>query len=48
MKKMKIVDNSIDVKMFEMFNFIVDNIGTSVNKIKTISIDEHGGSHVDY
>ena len=48
MKKMKIVDNSIDIGLFETFNNIVSCIGTSTKKIKTISIDKHGGSHVDY
>lgn len=48
MKKMRIVDNSIDIGLFETFNNIVSCIGTSAKKIKSISIDEHGGSHVDY
>ena len=48
MKKMKIMDNSIDFKLFEVFNDIISCIGTSTKKIKSISIDEHGGSHVDY
>lgn len=48
MKKMKVVDNSIDIKMFETLNDIVDCIGTSTKKIKKISLDEYGGSHVDY
>jgi len=48
MKAMKIVDNSIDIKMFETFNDVVECIGTSTKKIKSISLDEHGGSHVDY
>ena len=48
MKKMKIMDNSIDIGLFETFNNIVSCIGTSTKKIKSISIDEYGGSHVDY
>lgn len=48
MKKMKIADNSIDMKVFEVFDDIVSTIGMSTKKIKSISIDEHGGSHVDY
>lgn len=48
MKQMKIVDNSIDIKMFEVLNDIVSCIGTSAKKIKKISLDEYGGSHVDY
>ena len=48
MKKMRIMDNSIDIGLFETFNNIVSCIGTSTKKIKSISIDEHGGSHVDY
>ena len=48
MKKMKVVDNSIDIGLFETFNDIVSCIGTSAKKIKSISIDEFGGSHVDY
>lgn len=47
-KKMKIMDNSIDIKTFEMFNEIVSCIGTSAKKIKSVSIDRYGGSHVDY
>ena len=48
MKKMKVVDNSIDIKLFETFNNIIECIGTSAKKVKTISVDEFGGSHVDY
>jgi len=48
MKAMKIVDNSVDVKLFETLNDIVNCIGASAKKIKSISIDEYGGSHVDY
>ena len=48
MKKMKIVDNSVDIKMFELFNDIVSTIGTSAKRIKSISIDRYGGSHVNY
>ena len=48
MKTMKVVDNSIDIKMFETFNEITKCIGTSAKKIKKISIDKYGGSHVDY
>ena len=48
MKMMRIMDNSIDIGLFETFNNIVSCIGTSTKKIKSISIDEHGGSHVDY
>jgi len=48
MKKMKIMDNSIDMSIFETFNFIVSNVGLSTKKIKSISLDKYGGSHVDY
>ena len=48
MKKMKIMDNSIDIGVFEKFNDIIDCIGTSAKKVKSISLDEFGGSHVDY
>ena len=48
MKKMKVVDNSIDIVVFEKFNDIVECIGTSAKKIKSVSLDEFGGSHVDY
>ena len=48
MKKMKIVDNSIDIGLFETFNHIVSCIGTSTKKVKSISLDRYGGSHVDY
>ena len=48
MKKMKIVDNTIDIKLFETFNFMIENIGVSARKIKSISFDEFGGSHIDY
>ena len=48
MKKMKVVDNSINIGLFETFNDIVSCIGTSAKKIKSISLDEFGGSHVDY
>ena len=48
MKKMKIVDNSVDIKMFETFNDLVSTIGTSVKKIKTITKDKYGGAHVEY
>ena len=47
-KKMKIMDNSIDIGVFEKFNDIIDCIGTSAKKVKSISLDEFGGSHVDY
>ena len=45
---MKIADNSIDIKLLETFNFVVENIGTSIDEVKSISIDVHGGSHIDY
>ena len=48
MKKMKIVDNAIDVEIFEKFNDIIECVGTSAKKVKTLSLDEFGGSHVDY
>lgn len=48
MKKMKAVDNSIDITAFELFNNIVSTIGTSALKIKSISVDRYGGSHVNY
>lgn len=48
MKKMKVVDNSIDIKIFEIFNDLASTIGTSAKKIKSISIDEYGGSNVNY
>lgn len=48
MKKMKVVDNSIDVKLLERLDDIVSCVGTSTKKIKKISLDEYGGSHVDY
>lgn len=48
MKKLKIVDNSIDIQMFESFNDLVSTIGTSAKRIKSISIDRYGGSHVNY
>lgn len=48
MKKMKIMDNSIDIGVIETFNDIVHCIGVSTKKIKRISIDRYGGSHVDY
>lgn len=48
MKKMKVVDSSIDIAVFEFLNDIVNCIGTSTKKIKKISLDSYGGSHVDY
>lgn len=48
MKKMKIADNSIDIKLFEVFDEVASCIGTSTKKIKQISLDRYGGSHVDY
>lgn len=48
MKKMKIVDNSINISSLECLNNIASCIGTSKKKIKSISIDKYGGSHVDY
>ena len=48
MKKMKIIDNSIDASIFEVFNFMIKTIGFSTEKIRTISVDAFGGSHVDY
>lgn len=48
MKAMKVVDNSIDIGLFETFNEVVSCIGTSSKRIKSISIDKYGGSHVDY
>lgn len=48
MKKMKIVDNSINIELFSMFNEIIECIGLSKQKIKSISLDKYGGSHVDY
>ena len=48
MKKMKVVDNSIDIVLFETFNEIIECIGISAKKIKSISLDKYGGSHVDY
>lgn len=48
MKKMKVVDNSIDISVLATFKFIVSSVGTSTKQIKTISLDKHGGSHVDY
>ena len=48
MKKMKVVDNSIDVDILETLNDIVSCIGTSTKKMKKLSLDEYGGVHVDY
>lgn len=48
MKTMKIVDNSIDIKMFENFNDIVGCIGTSIHGIKKVAEDEFGGAHIEY
>ena len=48
MKKMKIVDNSIDIELFSMFNEIIECIGVSKERMKSISLDKYGGSHVDY
>lgn len=48
MKKMKVVDNSIDIKLFEIFDDIIREIGVSSEGVKSISIDEFGGSHINY
>ena len=48
MKKMKVVDNSIDIELFSMFNEIIECIGVSKERMKSISLDKYGGSHVDY
>lgn len=48
MKKMKIADNSIDIKLFETFNEIVSCIGTSAKSIKKIKLDQDGGAHIEY
>ena len=47
-KKMKIMDNTVDVKTIECLDNIASCIGTSKRKIKSISVDKYGGSHVDY
>lgn len=47
-KKMKIMDNSIDIRTLELFDFFVNCIGLSTKKIRTISKDKYGGSHADY
>lgn len=48
MKKMKIADNSINIELFSMFNEIIECIGLSTKRMKSISLDKYGGSHVDY
>ena len=48
MKKMKVVDNSIDIDILETLNDIVSCIGTSAKKMKKISLDKYGGAHVYY
>lgn len=48
MKKIKVVDSSIDIAIFESLNDLVKCIGTSAKKLKNISLDSYGGSHVDY
>ena len=48
MKKMKIMDNTIDIKALECLSDIADCIGTSKKKIKGVSLDKYGGSHIDY
>lgn len=48
MEKMKIIDNSIDLN----HTFVLKNINKKIKiwgiPIRKISIDKHGGSHVDY
>lgn len=48
MKKMKIADNSIDIKLFETFNDIISCIGISAKSIKKIKLDQDGGAHIEY
>ena len=44
----EVVDNSIDLSVIEIFNDMIDCIGLSTQKVKSISLDRYGGSHVDY
>ena len=46
---MGIVENSLNIGVLEFIQFLEDTCDDSIfADLKSISIDEHGGSHVDY
>lgn len=49
LKAMGIVENSLNIGVLEFIQFLEDTCDDSIfADVKSISIDEHGGSHVDY
>lgn len=49
LKEMKIADESIDVALVELFEYVISNIKDSIKEgIKHVSTDAHGGTHIDY